>query len=287
MKSFSSLKKAQSHHPRKFTNYTYIYPVISRRSGGVSIGVNVNLDKKCNFACPYCQVNRHSSEKLSSVSIEKLINELKDILTYFDSQGVCQLDLFSSLPDNQKVLRDIALSGDGEPTMFPSFQSLCQSLLSLQETSLLSFKLVLITNASLFHKKPVLNGIQHLLKKKGEVWAKLDAGTEEWYQKTNDSSIPFQQILDNLLIAGKEAPLTIQTLFYKIKGNAPSEEELDSYAQRLLHLKEKGATIHEIQLHTLAREPAESFCTPLSEKALEQLKQKIFKQTAININIYS
>ena len=45
-------------HPRKFEANRYVYPVLSRRAGGISIGVNLNLDKICNFHCVYCQVNR-------------------------------------------------------------------------------------------------------------------------------------------------------------------------------------------------------------------------------------
>ena len=34
------------------------YPVVSRRSKGISIGVNLNPDRVCNFDCIYCQVDR-------------------------------------------------------------------------------------------------------------------------------------------------------------------------------------------------------------------------------------
>ena len=42
-------EKLQRLHPREYANFTYAYPVLSRRSGGVSIGVNLNPDKICNF----------------------------------------------------------------------------------------------------------------------------------------------------------------------------------------------------------------------------------------------
>ena len=38
-------------HTRHFTDFTFVYPVISRRSRGLSIGVNLNPDKVCNFDC--------------------------------------------------------------------------------------------------------------------------------------------------------------------------------------------------------------------------------------------
>ena len=46
-------------HTRHFTDFTFVYPVISRRSKGLSIGANLNPDKGCNFDCIYCEVARN------------------------------------------------------------------------------------------------------------------------------------------------------------------------------------------------------------------------------------
>ena len=45
-------------HSRSFEDNRFVYAVVSRRSGGVSIGVNLNPEKYCNFDCVYCQVDR-------------------------------------------------------------------------------------------------------------------------------------------------------------------------------------------------------------------------------------
>ena len=45
-------------HPRTHAGNRYVYPVISRRAGGLSIGINLSADKLCNFHCIYCQVDR-------------------------------------------------------------------------------------------------------------------------------------------------------------------------------------------------------------------------------------
>jgi hypothetical protein len=36
-------------HARLFERNRFVYPVLSRRSGGISIGVNLNPDMVCNF----------------------------------------------------------------------------------------------------------------------------------------------------------------------------------------------------------------------------------------------
>ena len=38
-----------SDHDRNSAGLTYVYPVISRRAGGVSVGVNLNVNNACNW----------------------------------------------------------------------------------------------------------------------------------------------------------------------------------------------------------------------------------------------
>ena len=47
-------------HERSFEANRFVYPVLSRRAGGLSVGINLNPDKICNFDCIYCQVDRVS-----------------------------------------------------------------------------------------------------------------------------------------------------------------------------------------------------------------------------------
>ena len=66
-------------------------------------------------------------------------------------------------------------------------------------------KLVLITNASLFHRPQVRRALETLDANGGEIWAKLDAGTEDYYAQVNRSAVPWRQILDNLREAAARA----------------------------------------------------------------------------------
>ena len=54
----------------------------------------------------------------------------------------------------------------------------------------------------------------------GEIWAKLDAGTEAYYQQVARSAVPFQRILDNLLLAARVRPIVIQSLFMRLRRAA-------------------------------------------------------------------
>jgi len=62
-------------HPRKLHNFNYVYAVLSRRSGGISIGVNLNSDKVCNYGCIYCEVNRKTPGANRQVDIAMLESE--------------------------------------------------------------------------------------------------------------------------------------------------------------------------------------------------------------------
>ncbi len=283
----SDLSKEQTHHPREFLDYKYTYPVISRRSGGVSIGINLNLDQYCNFDCPYCQVDRSIPKPRRPISVPEIRRELEKLLQSFDPQGICRLDRFSSLPDSAKKLKDMALSGDGEPTMAPEFPQVCEMLEDLQSSlPALDFKLILITNSTLLDKPKNQSGIDSLLAKNGEVWAKLDAGTEAWYQKINVSKISLDKIQANLKSLGARHPYKIQSLFCAMDGEAPSHLELDAYTRRLSELKSSGSRILEVQLHTLARKPASSACTPVAKEFLQDLSNRIGSEIGLSSKIY-
>ncbi len=266
------------HHPREYEGFTYAYPVLSRRSGGVSIGVNLNLDKACNFDCPYCQVNRTLPGKSAPNNeiLERIRLEVESLLQFTDAQGVCRLPLFDSLPDSEKKVCDIALSGDGEPTMAPEFAEIASMLSELQTLyAHLHFKLVLITNATLLDKPKVQRGVEALLQKRGEVWAKLDAGSENWFQKINVSRISLDKIEANLQSLGKKYPFKIQSFIGSFAGKGWDAAEMQTYLARLQRLTLGGASITEVQLYTLARQPSDARISSVAPSVLETLQKQV------------
>jgi len=273
-------------HPREYANFTYAYPVLSRRSGGVSIGVNLNLDKFCNFDCPYCQVDRTTPGRPQTLDLPRIREELEALLQSVDAQGVCRLSVFDAVPDPDKKLRDVALSGDGEPTMVPEFPDVCALLHEIQSGHAESdFKLVLITNATLLDRPKVQAGVEALLSLRGEVWAKLDAGTEDWFQRVNVSRVSLDRIESNLIGLGRKAPFKVQSFFGRIK--APGSEaaqgweggadgaEAQAYLQRLARIHGSGARILEVQLYTLARRPSDVHVIAVDKPFLENLRARI------------
>src|SRR6516162_6780926 len=108
-------------HRRDFENNRYVYAVVSRRSKGVSIGLNLNPDKICNFDCVYCQVDRRTPATVRDVDVPRLLDELEGMLDLVVSGELFEIERFAQTPPALRRLNDIAFSGDGEPTTCPEF----------------------------------------------------------------------------------------------------------------------------------------------------------------------
>src|SRR5689334_19729799 len=188
-----------THHERSFEANRFVYPVLSRRSGGISVGVNLNPDKICNFDCIYCQVDRTTQNETQFVETQQLLEELEATLQLVASGELFGHPQFKETPQKFRRLNDIAFSGDGEPTTYRNFDEIIAACAAVkQRLGLEAVKMVLITNASMFHRPHVQRGLQILHQNNGEIWAKLEAGTAEYFQLVDRTPIPFQQILDNI-----------------------------------------------------------------------------------------
>jgi len=274
-------------HSRQYEQNKFVYPVVSRRSHGISIGVNLNPDKVCNFDCIYCQVDRRSESETRFVELDRLLAEIDHMLTFVTSGEIYQDPRFTTLPEHLRRLNDIAFSGDGEPTTFKNFDEIIQRVAELkQHHNLPDVKMVLITNASMFHREKVQQGLAILDQNNGEIWAKLDAGTDAYYHLIDRTKIPFQRILDNLLAAARVRPLVIQSLFMRVAGEPPTSNEIDAYVARLNAIRQAGGELKLVQIYTVARPPAESFVTPLTNTEVDDLVAKVLRETGIPAEPY-
>ena len=75
-------------HSRRYETFTFVYPVISRRSGGLSLGVNLNPDKRCNFDCIYCEVDRREPGRPDRADPARIQDELLALIHLARSGGL-------------------------------------------------------------------------------------------------------------------------------------------------------------------------------------------------------
>jgi wyosine [tRNA(Phe)-imidazoG37] synthetase (radical SAM superfamily) len=239
-----------------------IYPVISRRSGGLSLGINLFPDgKRCSFDCPYCEVFTPAwNGRADSFDARRLEDELA---AFAEVEGPLR---FPSEP-----LRDISFSGDGEPTLSPHLGEALAiaSAARRRHPFFASADLVLITNSTGF-LDPTISALlrRFVSEERLSVWAKLDAGTEAWYRRMNRSSLPFDTLVAGLASFAQSSPVSIQTMVLRLEGELPPEPEILAYADLVSRLRGSGAKIGEIQLYTQARPSPEGITAPLTDAEL-------------------
>jgi wyosine [tRNA(Phe)-imidazoG37] synthetase (radical SAM superfamily) len=272
--------------PRNPLNNRFVYAVISQRAHGLSIGVNLNPDKQCSFDCVYCEVDRDTPVREKKVDLKVLAKELQRMLRLTYSGRLHEHEWFRHLPAELLQLKEVALSGDGEPTLCPIFDEVVREVLYFRTTGEFPFfKIVLITNAAGVESPPVARGLK-LLASEDEIWAKLDAGTQAYMDKVNRSDIPLSKILANILSLGKRRPITIQSLFPLIKGEKPPLAEIEEYVLRLKELKEAGAQIKLVQVYSAHRPPHHHDCEHSSLETLSHIARRVREVAGLKAEVF-
>jgi wyosine [tRNA(Phe)-imidazoG37] synthetase (radical SAM superfamily) len=301
-----STNQLHADHARLFEGNRFVYPVLSRRSGGLSIGLNLNPDKICNFDCIYCQVDRTRQSETRFVETDQLLDELRTTLDLVLSGVIYETEKFRHVPPHLRCLNDIAFSGDGEPTTYKNFDEIIDRCAAIKREAELriaaprgypglrigsqrseirnpksTIKMVLITNASMFHRPHVQRGLEILDENNGEIWAKLEAGTEAYYQLIERTPIPFRQILDNITAAALVRPLVIQALFMRVHSQPPPQAELDAFCDRLNEITSAGGQLKLVQIYTIARRPTEEYVTPLDGAQVDAIVSLVRDRTGL------
>ena len=274
-------------HTRNFTDFTFVYPVISRRSKGLSIGVNLNPDKVCNFDCIYCEVDRRTPGAVTEVDLRQMKDELTAMVRFARDGGLAKEPKFDEVPWLTREVKDIAFSGDGEPTMIHNFVECVERVVDVKQAEgLETTKIVLITDAAGLDKGDVKCGLEVMDRNNGEIWGKLDAGTEEYFKLVNRTNVKFERILKNLLETSKVRPIIIQSLFFKVHDEAMSEAELEVYCGRLRDITDGGGQISEVHLYTVARPTPETYATKLEAIELEQMAAMIRERAQLAVSVF-
>ncbi len=249
-----------SDHNRDVSGLQYVYPVVSRRAGGVSIGINLNINNACNWRCIYCNVPNLTRGSPPPINLKLLAKEFRLFLNDIVHGDFMQ----RHVKESDRVLKDIAFSGNGEPTSakeFPEAVALVQKI--LKEFDLLDkIKIRLITNGSMLQRQPVKDGIRLLAQHNGEVWFKLDAATAEGIARINDVNVNPNSHIDKLKICAQLCPTFIQTCMFALDENPPSEEDIAAYIDLIKQLK---GTIEGVHLYGIARQSMQAEAPRLSQ----------------------
>jgi wyosine [tRNA(Phe)-imidazoG37] synthetase (radical SAM superfamily) len=269
-------------HNRDVIGMKYVYPVVSRRAGGVSIGINLNVNNACNWRCIYCNVPDLKRGAPEPIAMDVLEHELRSFLhdVIHGDFMLRQVDK----PDRQ--LKDIAFSGNGEPTSAKEFPQVLDLVANvLKDFNLLGkIKIRLITNGSLMDKSHVLATMQNLAKYNGEVWFKVDAGTKEGISRINDVTLNPESHIQRLISCAKLCPTFIQTCMFALDGVPPSEQDIQAYLALVEQVKDVVQGVHLYGLARLSLQPESSRLSRLPTEWLEAVAQRI-RQLGITVYV--
>ena len=263
-------------HDRDVAQLTYVYPVVSRRAGGVSVGVNLNPNHACNWRCIYCQVPGLVRGRGPAIDLALLRAELEQMLSSIVSGAFME----RHVPAGARRLNDVALSGDGEPTTSGQFASAVAVVReALGRCGLAGkVKVVLISNGSMLHRPAVAAGLRQIAELGGELWFKLDSATPGGMRRINQTSVAPRVHLERLRAAARLVPTWLQTCVFSTDGEPPSSHEQEQYTACLGRLAADRVPLRGVLLYNLARpsrQPEGSRLAPLPGVWLDQFAAQI------------
>lgn len=264
-------------HSRDSAGLTYVYPVLSRRAGGLSVGVNFNINNACNWRCIYCQVPDLSLGAPPPIDFQLLEKELRLFLNDVLQGGF--FDRFQVDPAN-RVIKDIAISGNGEPTSVKDFDKAVDMIgaIATELGVLPRSHFVLITNGSLIHQAKVQSGLERLKHYGGEVWFKFDSATEAGREQVNHAAQSVDAARRNLLLSAKLCPTKIQTCLVDYQGLGLTDLEKTAYLQFFTDIKKSRVPIDTIMLYSIARpsmQPEAAYLKSLPANVMREFAEEI------------
>jgi wyosine [tRNA(Phe)-imidazoG37] synthetase (radical SAM superfamily) len=264
----------------------FVYLLISPRARGLSVGVNLNPDKACNFDCVYCEVDRSKPPRTERLDIPAMTRELETTLLRVADGEIARLPQFARLPPSLLVLKHVTLSGDGEPTLCPEFREAVEAVTHLRASSRVPFfRLVLITNSSGLDLPNVREALR-MFTPYDEIWAKLDVGTQAAMDLINRTDVPLEKILANILDTARRRPVIIQSLFTAVAGRRLSEPEILAYAERLKELREAGANIPLVQVYSANRPSPQGNCRHLDLRELSAIARQVREISGLHAEVF-
>lgn len=270
-------------HRRDRAGLTYVYPVVSRRAGGVSVGVNLNPNRACNWRCVYCQVPGLTRGTAPPIDLAVLERELAG----FVGDVVHGDWLARHVPPEARRFHDIAMSGDGEPTSAREFDRVVEVIGRVRAAVPVpaGVATVLITNGSLMQRPEVQAGLRRLAALEGRVWFKVDRATEAGIRAVNDVALAPEVVRRHLAIAARLCPTWVQTCMFALDGAPPDEGEVAAYVEFLRAALAGGVPLRGVFLYGLARQPMQPEAPRLSKVSDEWLEALAARVRALGLDV--
>ncbi len=226
--------------------YKYIFGPVTSRRLGISLGIDLIPYKTCSLDCIYCECGRTSDSTIEikeHIPFEGLKNELT---TYLNSN--IKLDA-------------ITFAGSGEPTL----HSRIGDVIAFLKNNYPEFKVVLLTNSTLFHHTNVRERVIGA----DTIIASFDAASENVFKKLNrpHKDLTLSQMKDGLLKLREEYQNEMILEVFIVPGVNDSDEELKKIKIFVDSLKPES-----IQVNSMDRPGTCDWIKPVSKERLKEIE---------------
>lgn len=267
-------------HRRDRAGMTYVYPVLSRRAGGISVGINLNPNNACNWRCIYCQVPNLSRGGPPPIDLAQLERELRELLI-----GIRNGDWTAGFAATEcPSLVDVAFSGNGEPTSAREFREAVALARRVVEECRFAKppRLRLITNGSLVDRRMTQQGIALLGEAKGEVWFKVDVAGPAM-RVINGVALTSASVIRRLRRCGELCSTWVQTCAFRLGDEILLQRCLPAYLDILRQSRDRLAGVYLYGLARPSMQPEASRLSRLSDDEIAALAAHIEAESGLTV----
>lgn len=242
-----------------------IYGPVNSRRLGRSLGINLLPceDKVCSFDCVYCQ---YGPTKRKMIVPEVGIFPLADDI----------LQEIERALEEQERLDHITFSGNGEPTLHPSFERIVEKTNAFRNRLKPGVPTAILTNSTRLSEKSISVAVSVLDRPIG----KLDAGNVKTFQTVNrpHSSIDYDEMVDGMR---RTRNITIQSVLF----DGPVANSKGKNLEDLIDVMSRVDPI-EVQIYSTVRPVPSASIIQLTAKRLEEIAHSMHKRLGVPVIAY-
>jgi wyosine [tRNA(Phe)-imidazoG37] synthetase (radical SAM superfamily) len=232
-------------------------------------------------------VDRTKAPRDKAVDFDVMIGEIDALMAMAASGEIWQHPKFADTPPAMRRFNDIAFAGDGEPTTYPRLGDAIREVARLRiRHALPDIKIIVLTNALTLNRPEVIAALHGLRAGPYEIWAKLDGGTQDYFEWIAGRKVSLQRVVENITLAARELEITIQCLLPTRDGKDPGEAEAAAIGERIAEIRRGGGNLRLVQVYTTARRPAEDSIGMIEDERLDELAAIIAAKTDVPVEVY-
>jgi wyosine [tRNA(Phe)-imidazoG37] synthetase (radical SAM superfamily) len=252
----------------------YVYVAMSRRSGGLSVGLDLTVSGECSLACIYCQVPRNRPvHGRPVVDVARLAEELEQTLGADPSRYA-----------------DVVLAGGGEPTLAMNLGEVLAEVQRVCGRTGFSKPRRIYTNGLHVAAPAVERALVDWAAHGGEVWVKLDTVNEPVLLRLWRTKLTVAVHVAGIWDLAKRCPIGIQTMMMTGPGLDSIEQTAEQLAAAIETGLALGAKVRQVQLIAPSRPPgnpsAAEGVVPATAEDLRAAARVIGARTSLPVAIY-